>query len=383
MQSAITPTSRLPSVGTTIFATIAELAERHNAINLAQGAPDFPCDERLIEHAYQAMREGLNQYGPMVGVQRLREALGVKVKALYGCEYDHNDEITITASASEGLYAAMTALLHPGDEVIYFEPAFDSYSPSILLQGAVPVNIQLKAPHFKIDWQQVAAKITAKTRMIIINSPHNPSGTVLKQADIDALIALTEHSDIIILSDEVYEHVVFNEPHQSMARHPKLAQRSVIVGSFGKSFNVTGWRIGYCLAPGSLSVEIRKIHQYLTFSADTPMQHALAKHMQDASSYLGLAELYRKKRDLLVASLATSRLKLLPCEGAFFILADYSAISDMPDTEFVQMLISECAVATVPVSSFYIDGTDNKLIRLSFAKQDQALIEGGARLCQL
>ena len=383
MQSAIIPTSKLPSVGTTIFATIAELAERYNAINLAQGAPDFPCDERLVDSACQAMREGLNQYAPMTGVPTLRKGVATMVKALYRRDYNPEEEVTITASASEGLYAAMAALLHPGDEVIYFEPAFDSYSPSILLQGALPINIKLAAPQFNIDWQQVAAKISAKTRMIIINSPHNPTGTVLKQQDIDALIKLTEHSDIIILSDEVYEHVVFNEPHQSMARHPKLAERSVIIGSFGKSFNVTGWRIGYCLAPSALSVEIRKVHQYLTFSADTPMQHALAQHMQDANSYLRQADLYRKKRDLLISSLATSRFKLLPCEGAFFILADYSAISDLPDTEFVQMLISEYAVATVPVSSFYVDGTDNKLIRLSFAKKDQALIEGGARLCQL
>lgn len=383
MQSAIIPTSKLPSVGTTIFATIAQLAEQFTAINLAQGAPDFPCDEALVDEACQAMRAGLNQYAPMTGVKTLRAGVVKKVKSLYGCEYDIDTEVTITASASEGLYAAITALLHPGDEVIYFEPAFDSYSPCVLLQGAVPVSIKLQFPLFTIDWQEVAAKINAKTRMIIINSPHNPSGNVLNQQDIDALISLTENTDIVILSDEVYEHVVFDQDHQSMSRHPKLAARSVIVSSFGKSFNVTGWRIGYCLAPEAISVEIRKIHQYLTFAADTPMQHALANYMQDPQTYLGQAEMFRKKRDLLITSLAGSKLKLLPCHGGFFIIADYSAISDMSDSDFVQYLISECGVATVPVSSFYADGTDNKLIRLSFAKQDQALVAAGAKLCQL
>ena len=381
MQSSIIPISRLPSVGTTIFATIAELAQRHNAINLAQGAPDFDCDPVLVDYACKAMRDGLNQYAPMIGVQALRAAIVHKVNVLYHCDYDVETEVTITNSASEGLYAAITALLHPGDEVIYFEPSFDSYGPSVRLQGAIPVSIKLPSPSFKIDWQEVEAKINAKTRMIIINSPHNPSGSILNQQDIDALIRLTDNTNIIILSDEVYEHVVFDHEHHSMSAHPKLAERSVIIGSFGKSFNVTGWRIGHCLAPEALSVEIRKIHQYLTFSADTPAQHALAEYMQNPQTYLGQAELYQKKRDLLIRCLANSRLKLLPCDGAFFILADYSAISDMSDTDFVQYLITEFGVATVPVSSFYTDATDNKYIRLSFAKRDQVIIDAAAKLC--
>jgi len=383
VRSSITPISRLPSVGTTIFATIAQLVERYEAINLAQGAPDFDCDPVLIDNACQAMHQGHNQYAPMIGIESLRAAIADKAKALYNCEYDIDNEVTVTSSASESLYAAITALLHPGDEVIYFEPSFDSYAPSVRLQGAIPVCLKLMAPSFAIDWQEVKTKINDKTRMIIINSPHNPTGTVLNQQDIAELIKLTENSNIIILSDEVYEHVIFENEHHSMSKYPELAQRSVIVGSFGKTFNVTGWRLGYCLAPQAISTEIRKIHQYLTFSADTPMQYALAEYMRDEQTYLSQATLYSKKRDLLISSLANSRLKLLPCHGAFFILADYSAISDMPDTDFVQYLITEYGVATVPVSAFYVDATDNHFIRLSFAKRDEAIINAGAKLSEL
>ena len=273
MESICAPRSKLPDVGTTIFTVIGQLAAQHSALNLSQGAPNFPCDPKLIDGAVRAMRAGHNQYAPMAGIAALREALAHQVAQLSGARYDAEDEITIIASASEGLYASISALVHPGDEVIYFEPAFDSYAPIVRLQGATPVAIKLSQPGFRVDWDEVAAALSPRTRMIIINSPHNPTATVLGAGDIARLTALTRDTGIVILSDEVYEHVVFDGAlHHSMARHPELAERSVIVSSFGKSYHVTGWRVGYCLAPAALMSEIRKVHQFMVFAADTPMQ---------------------------------------------------------------------------------------------------------------
>jgi methionine aminotransferase len=382
MESLCEPRSKLPDVGTTIFTVIGALAAQYNALDLSQGAPNFPCDPNLIDSAARAMRAGHNQYAPMAGIAALREAIADKIARLSGARYDPDKEITVVASASEGLYASISALVHPGDEVIYFEPAFDSYAPIVRLQGASPVAIKLSHQGFRVDWDEVAAAVSSRTRMIIINTPHNPTATVLGADDIARLTTLTHDTGILILSDEVYEHVVFDGAvHHSMARHPELAARSVIVSSFGKSYHVTGWRVGYCLAPAALTSEIRKVHQFMAFAADTPMQHALVEALADERSYLGLSAFYQQKRDLLAQSLAGSRFELLPSEGSFFMLARFRGFSRESDSDFVLRLIRDAAVSTIPLSAFYTDRTDDGLIRLSFAKDDATLVEGARRLC--
>jgi aspartate/methionine/tyrosine aminotransferase len=381
MKSAMSPQSKLPDVGTTIFTVIGQLSAEHNALNLSQGAPNFSCQPALIDAVAKSMRAGQNQYAPMSGLAALRQALSAKVAALYGSHYDADEEVTITASASEGIYSAISALVHPGDEVIYFEPAFDSYSPIVRLQGATPVPITLSMDDFSIDWDQVASAINSRTRMIIINSPHNPTGAIFTQHDVDRLTALTRHTDIVILSDEVYEHVVFDgERHESMARHPQLAERSVIVSSFGKTYHVTGWRVGYTLAPTALMDEIRKVHQFMVFTADTPMQYAFAEALASPQSYLGLADFYQQKRDLLVNALQDSRFELLPSRGSFFMLARFSHFSPQTDDEFVLSLIRDHQVSSIPLSAFYTGNQPTGLIRLSFAKDNDTLIEGARRL---
>jgi len=384
MLSPCSPRSKLPDVGTTIFTVIGQLAAQYDALNLSQGAPNFPCDPQLIDDCVAAMRAGHNQYAPMAGIGALREALAQKNQTLYGANYHPDTEVTVMASASEGLYAAVSALVHRGDEVIYFEPAFDSYAPMVRLQGATPRAIKLAPESFKVDWDEVAAAITPKTRMIIVNTPHNPSATLFDQQDIARLCALTRNTDIVILSDEVYEHIVFDGAlHHSMARHAELAERSVIISSFGKSYHVTGWRVGFCLAPAALTEEIRKVHQFMMFSADTPMQMAFCAALSKPESYLGLAKFYQGKRDLLVRQLAHSRLRLLPSQGSFFMLASFREVSEESDSAFAQRLIRETRVATIPLSAFYTDGSDAGVIRLSFAKDDATLIEGARRLCAL
>ncbi|AJY06592.1 pyridoxal phosphate-dependent aminotransferase [Burkholderia sp. SIMBA_043] len=384
MRSAITHRSKLPDVGTTIFTVIGQLAAQHDALNLSQGAPNFAPDPALIDGVARAMRDGHNQYAPMAGVVSLRERLAEKTEALYGARYDPGTEITVIASASEGLYAAISALVHPGDEVIYFEPAFDSYAPIVRMQHATPVAIKLSPEHFRVDWDEVAAAITPRTRMIVVNTPHNPTATVFRADDLERLAQLTRNTDIVVLSDEVYEHVVFDgAQHQSVARHRELAERSVIVSSFGKSFHVTGWRVGYCVAPAALMDEIRKVHQFMTFSADTPMQVAFAQMLARPESYLGLSAFYQAKRDLLARELAGSRLQLLPSEGSFFMLARFWHLSDERDSDFVLRVIRDVRVATIPLSAFYADGTDTGVIRLSFSKDDATLIEGARRLRSL
>ena len=384
LASTVARRSKLPDVGTTIFSVIGQLAAQHGAINLSQGAPNFPCDDRLVACVSQAMRDGHNQYAPMTGYQPLKEALAEKVLRLYGQHYDVTSEVLITASASEGLYAAIAALVHPGDEVIFFEPAFDSYAPVVRLQGATPVALKLAPPRFAIDWSAVRAAITPRTRMIIINTPHNPTSQTLSAEDLAQLAALTRHSDIIILSDEVYEHMLFDgRRHHGMATHPELAQRSVIVSSFGKTFHVTGWRVGYCLAPAELMSEVVKVHQFLMYAADTPMQVALAAWLQDPAHYQSLAAFWQRKRDLLISLLQESPFQLLPAAGSFFMLASYGHFSDESDSEMVKRLIIEHGVATLPLSAFYTDHTDNRLIRLSFAKEDATLQAGAQALCLL
>jgi methionine aminotransferase len=382
MESFLTPRSKLPDVGTTIFTVIGELAAQYDALNLSQGAPNFECDPRLVEAAARAMRAGHNQYAPMPGLASLREAIVTKCAQLTGARYSADDEVTVVGSASQGLYAAISALVHPGDEVIYFEPAFDSYAPIVRLQGATPVAIKLAPDAFGVDWDQVGAALSPRTRMIIVNTPHNPTATVFSPGDLERLAALTRGTQVVVLSDEVYEHVVFDgASHQSMARSPELAARSVIVSSFGKSYHVTGWRVGYCLAPSTLMREIRKVHQFMMFAADTPMQYAFAEMLADDASYLGLSYFYQRKRDLLVGGLAASRFELLPSAGSFFLLARFRGFSNESDSDFVLRLIREHKVATIPLSAFYSDGTDHGLIRLSFAKDDATLVEGARRLC--
>ncbi|EUC21161.1 pyridoxal phosphate-dependent aminotransferase [Paraburkholderia hospita] len=381
MQSALQARSKLPDVGTTIFTVIGQLAAEHNALNLSQGAPNFSPDDALVDGVTKAMRAGHNQYAPMAGIGALRAALAAKVETLYGVHYDPSTEVTVIASASEGLYSTISALVHPGDEVIYFEPSFDSYAPIVRLQGATPIPIKLSSTDFRVNWDEVSAAITPKTRMIIVNTPHNPTATIFSDADIERLKAVTRNTDIVILSDEVYEHVVFDgAKHHSMACHRELSERSVIVSSFGKSYHVTGWRVGYCLAPAALMDEIRKVHQFMVFSADTPMQYAFVEALSNPQSYLGLSAFYQHKRDLLARELSESRFELLPSEGSFFMLARFRGFSDESDSDFVLRLIRDAKVATIPLSAFYTDGTDSGLIRLSFSKDDETLIEGARRL---
>lgn len=384
MQTPVQHRSKLPDVGTTIFTVIGQLSAQHKAINLSQGAPNFPCDPQLIAGVTRAMQEGHNQYASMTGLASLKNLIAEKVAALYGSSYDPADEVLVTASASEGLYSAIGGLVHPGDEVIYFEPSFDSYAPIVRLQGATPVALKLSLPDFSINWDEVRAAITPRTRMIIVNTPHNPSGQVFSAHDLEMLAALTRNTDIVVLSDEVYEHMVFDgQKHHGMATHPQLAERSVIVSSFGKTFHVTGWRVGYCLAPAALMDEICKVHQFLMFSADTPMQHAFADYMSDPQTYLSLASLYQRKRDLMQSLLTESPFELLPSAGSFFLLARFGHFSDESDSEMVKRLITEYGVATIPLSAFYTDGTDNKIIRLSFAKDEATLRAGAQALCRV
>ncbi|MDI3439131.1 methionine aminotransferase [Erwinia sp. V90_4] len=382
--SAVQQRSKLPDVGTTIFSVIGQLSAQHNAINLSQGAPNFPCDPLLVDGVTRAMQQGHNQYAPMTGLGALRDVLAEKVHTLYGQQYDAGSEVLITASASEALYSAIAGLVHAGDEVIFFEPAFDSYAPIVRLQGAKAIGLKLQVPEFAINWEEVSAAITSRTRMIIINTPHNPSSQVLSREDLDRLAALTRNTDIVVLSDEVYEHILFDgRKHHGMATHPELAQRSVIVSSFGKTFHVTGWRVGYLLAPAQLMEEVVKVHQFMMFSADTPMQVAFADYLRQPANYLALCEFYQRKRDTLATLLQDSPFRLLPSAGSFFMLASYADFSDETDSEMVKRLIVDHGVATIPLSAFYTDGTDNKLIRLSFAK-DEATLQAGARaLCQV
>ncbi|WP_313375121.1 methionine aminotransferase [Pantoea sp. CTOTU50773] len=384
LNSSVNISSKQPDVGTTIFSVIGQLSAQHKAINLSQGAPNFPCDPHLVELVSKAMREGHNQYASLTGLPALREALAEKVETLYGRRYAAGSEVLITGSATQGIYLAISALVHPGDEVIFFEPAFDSYAPVVRLQGATPIGLKLQVPDFAINWDELRATITPRTRMIIINTPHNPSAQVLTPADLEQLAALTRNTDIVVLSDEVYEHILFDgRAHCGMATHPELAQRSVIVSSFGKTFHVTGWRVGYALAPAALMEEIVKVHQFMMYAADTPMQVGFAHYLQNPQNYLQLSPFYQEKRDRLLSLMQDSPFKLLPSAGSFFMLASYGHFSDESDSEMVKRLIVDHGVATIPLSAFYMDGTDNKLIRLSFAKDDATLQAGAEALCRV
>ncbi len=377
-------TSRLPQVGTTIFSVMSALAAEHQAVNLGQGFPDFGCDSALLQHVTNAMQAGHNQYPPMPGVPALRTAIATKIKALYAREYCDSSEITITAGATQAILTAILAIVHAGDEVIVLEPCYDSYVPNIELAGGVVVRVPLTPQTFRPDFAAIAAAITPRTRAIIVNSPHNPSGMVWSRADMLALEQLLAPTNILLISDEVYEHMVFDGvQHESAARYAGLAERAFIISSFGKTYHVTGWKVGYVAAPRALMAEFRKVHQFNVFTVNTPMQYGLAAYMENPAPYLELSAFYQRKRDLFRAGLAKTRLKLLPCEGTYFQCVDISAISDLSEAEFCQWLTKEIGVAAIPLSAFYGSGFDQRVVRFCFAKQDATLHHALERLQSL
>jgi len=376
--------SKLPNVGTTIFTVMSRLAQEHNAINLSQGFPDFDCAEELRDLVTKYFNAGLNQYPPMAGVLRLRERIAEKVETLYGTKYDPEHEVTVTPGATYGIFTAVATLVRPGDEVILFEPAYDSYAPSIEVSGGVPVYVQLRYPDYSIDWQQVQRAITPKTRMILINTPNNPTASVFSGEDMRMLEGMLRGTDIVVVSDEVYEHIVFDgHQHQSVARFPGLAERSFVVSSFGKTYHVTGWKMGYVLAPRELMSEFRKVHQFNVFVTNGPLQYALAEYMENKNAYLSLAAFYQKKRDFFLQGVRASRFKPLPSRGTFFQNLAYDAVSDERDTDLAIRLTKERGIASIPVSVFYREPPDHKVLRFCFAKSEETLARGAEILCKI
>lgn len=366
--------NKLPEIGPSIFSKMSGMATEYNAINLSQGFPDFPTDPKLIELVAQAMRDGYNQYAPLAGIYSLREKIGEMIYSLHGKQYDPGTEITITVGASEALFNAITAFVHTGDEVIIIKPAYDIYEPAILVQGAKPVSVQLKPPYTQLDWEAVKRAISPKTRMIIINTPHNPSGMMFSKADMQTLENLVKDTDILILSDEVYEHIAFDgREHESAARYPHLAERALIAGSFGKTFHVTGWKMGYCLAPAALMREFQKVHQLNVFCVHHPTQHAFATYLEYPENYLHLADFYQKKRDFFLNRVQHSRFKFQPTQGTYFQLMDYGAITQEPDVAFAERLTKKHGIASIPVSVFNENGKDDRLLRFCFAKSNETL----------
>jgi methionine aminotransferase len=380
------PISKLPHIGTTIFTTMSALAQEVGAVNLGQGFPDFACDPRLIDMMNDAMRAGHNQYPPMAGILQLRERIAEKVATLYGHQYDAADEVTVTAGATQAIQTALTAIVHPGDEVIIFEPVYDSYEPVIRLNGGVPVIATLNFPDYRPDWRQVRALITPRTRAIMINTPHNPTATCWPKEDVEALAALLHDTDIVLISDEVYEHMVFDSAvHQSVARFPALAERAFIVSSFGKTYHVTGWKIAYCLAPRELMTEFRKAHQFIVFTVHTPSQHAIANYMA-LGTHNALHGFYQAKRDFFMAQVKKTRFNWLPSRGTYFVSAQYAHLdefADMSDTDFAQHLARKHGVACIPVSAFYQEAPDQRIVRFCFAKREDTLAEAAARLVKV
>ena len=376
--------SKLPNVGTTIFTVMSKLAAETGAINLSQGFPGFDCSPELVSLVEHYLRNGFNQYAPMAGVPALREALAQKTFEQYNVAYDPETEVTVTSGATEAIFAAVTSVVRPGDEVIVLEPAYDSYVPAIELNGGIPVYVTLTPPDYATDWQAIAQKITDKTRLILVNTPHNPTGHVWTRNDLNQLAAIIRNRDIWVVSDEVYEHILFDgRVHHSLMTHPELQERTFVVGSFGKTFHITGWKIGYCLAPVDLTTEFRKIHQYLTFSTVTPIQYALADYLKQPDHYRQLPDFYQRKRDLFLDGLRSSRFTFTPAEGSFFQTVSYSAISDEPDYDLAVRLTNEIGVASIPVSVFYNQKNDYKILRFCFAKDDAILQEAAERLSRL
>ena len=374
----ITPslTSRLPAVGTTVFTRMSTLAAQANAVNLGQGFPDFSCERSLLQAVNDAMQADFNQYPMMTGTPVLRNAIVAKVAAIYGHQYDANTDITVTAGATQALTTAVLCCVHPGDEVVVIEPVYDSYVPAITLAGGVPVSVEMEVSErgYAVPWAKVAAAVNGKTRLIIINTPHNPTGSVLREADMQALADIVRGTDVLILSDEVYEHMVYDgQRHESVCRHPELAARAFVVSSFGKTYHVTGWKIGYMAAPAGMTAEFRKVHQYNVFSVTTPMQHGIASYMADPTPYLELPAFYQRKRDLFRDGLANTRFELLPADGTYFQCVRYDKISSQTEAEFAEWLTTEIKVAAIPVSAFYQQGKESGIVRFCFAKKDETL----------
>lgn len=378
-------TSKLPHIGTTIFTVMSKLAVDCGALNLSQGFPSFDCSPNLVDLVTKYMKKGMNQYAPMAGVQPLREIIATKTEKLYGVKFDANTEITVTSGATEVIFAAVAATINLGDEVIVFEPAYDSYIPAIELAGGKPVYITLTPQNgYKIDWTEVKNKVSEKTKMIMLTTPHNPVGTVLSQDDLNALANIVRDTNILILSDEVYEHIIFDgNQHHSLITHPVLKDRTFVCNSFGKTFHVTGWKIGYCIAAEPLTTEFRKVHQFLTFSSNTPVQFALAEFLENEQNYLNLPQFYEEKRDKFLKSIASSRFKFEPSAGSFFQSLDYSTITDENDYDLAIRLTKEIGVASIPLSVFYHQRNDYKMLRFCFAKDDEMLERAGERLCKL
>jgi methionine aminotransferase len=373
--------SKLPSVGTTIFTVMSKLAADVGAINLSQGFPDFECDPALIDAVARHMREGRNQYAPMQGVPALRQAIASKFRELYDAAYDADSEVTVTSGGTEAIFDVIAAVLHPGDEAIVFEPVYDSYVPAIEVSGGVPRVVSLRYPDYRVPWGDVRAAITPRTRLILLNSPHNPTATVLTPDDMTELTRVVSGTDVLILSDEVYEHIIFDGVrHESMAHYPLLRSRSFIVGSFGKTYHVTGWKVGYVVAPDALTAEFRKVHQFVTFATSTPVQHALAEFLGERRGYPELASFYQRKRDLFIDLLDGSRWKPLPSRGTYFQLLDYSAITSERDADFAMRLTIEHGVASIPTSAFLYNQQAPPVLRFCFAKKDETLERAAERL---
>jgi methionine transaminase len=376
--------SKLPHVGPTIFAVMSAMANKHGAINLSQGFPNFDPPQGLRDLVSKYMNLGMNQYSPMPGVPALREAIARKIYSLYGLEIDPETEITVTSGGTQALFTAIAAFISAGDEAVIVEPAYDSYGPSIEVQGGKAVPYELSAPDYRIDWDQLERLITPRTRMIIVNSPHNPTGKAFVREDLLALERIAEKHDLWVLSDEVYEHLIYDERiHESVFRYPKLYKRSLAVFSFGKTFHNTGWKMGYCVAPPELTKEFRKVHQFNVFSANTPIQYALAEFLQNPEEYLLLPAFYQKKRDYFLQAIEGSGLQPVDCEGTYFLMAGYSQLSDLNDFAFCEWLIREAGVAAIPVSSFYLSKRDEKVIRFCFAKTEDVLAQAGEKLNNL
>jgi methionine aminotransferase len=381
LKSRIPLRSKLPDTGVTIFTTMSRLALEHGAINLSQGFPDFDCAPELVEAVARYMREGNNQYAPMPGVIALREALARKIERLYGRRYDPATEITITSGATEAIFDTLTALVHPGDEVLLFQPAYDSYVPAIQLSGGTPVFVTLRPPDYRIDWDAARRALTPRTRAIVLNSPHNPTGMILTSDDMRELSHLLDQTDAIVVSDEAYEHIIFDGArHESMSRYPAIAERAIVIGSFAKTFHTTGWKIGWAAAPKALSAEVQSIHQWVTFAVNGAIQLAYAEFLANDPECRGVSTFYQRKRDLFLSLIKESRFRPLPCRGTFFQMVDYSAISSDPDTEVAMWLLKEHGVASIPPSSFLYGVDGGPILRLCFAKRDETLEHAAERL---
>lgn len=376
--------SKLPQVGMTIFSEMTRLADAHNAINLSQGFPDFDTHDELKELVFKYMSTGYNQYAPMQGVMDLRNQIAAKALAQTGATYHPETEITVTAGATEAMYAAVTACVRPGDEVIIFEPAYDAYEPMVRLNGGIPVYSKLTFPSYRIDWNRLSEAISSKTRMILINSPHNPTGMVLSRKDLDLLAELTRRHQIFFASDEVYEHIVFDgKRHASLSSHPVLARRSFVISSFAKTYHTTGWKVGYCLAPLQMTQELQKVHQFLTFSVNTPIQYAYAEFMQHRHYFEELAAFYQEKRDRFLTLIEDSLFKPLDCQGTYYIMLDYTGISNANDIDFARRLLTDYGVAAIPPSVFYHGNDDHKILRFCFAKTSKTLERAAEKLLEI